>query len=292
MFAENIDNEIQRLENKPLELKQRNQQLSSDLETEKVTDNKIQKDLLKVKKNKAKDKNGFFLGVEVVLGSSYTRYMTEALYNSAFNYSNRSTTFDGGLLLGYQWYFGETQKHGLKLSSHLYSGFGRGYNKSNKTHVSIRDSGGYHLYADINHTLIPIKVGFDIKYLWDFLEKKNHILGLNVGLGYEFSYYFSNFNAKRSLFHKETPTLSRDIWEPTPSNLINQEIYPTIGLHYNYKHHQMELNYRFGGILRIHNSRTLLKEKAQEPDGLIVSDLARLRFLTQSYIALNYAYRF
>ncbi|MCE3036841.1 outer membrane protein [Helicobacter sp. faydin-H20] len=266
VFAESIDDEIQRLEkeNKLLELKQRNQQLSSDLEAGKVTDNKIQKDLLKGKKVKAKDKNGFFLGVEVVLGSSnYTRYTIDLdiIQSNGNNgsVSHSSIAFDGGLLLGYQWYFGETQKHGLKLSSHLYSGVG----------YSVSDVKGN---LEAYHTFIPIKVGFDIKYLWDFLEKKNHTLGLNVGLGYEFSYYFGEAG---SVEQGEGKRIADGNWD-----LINQGVYPTIGLHYNYKHHQVELNYRSGGILGMQNSR--------DDD----EKMYHYSILTQSYITLNYAYRF
>ena len=272
-FAESVDEQIQRLEkeNKLLELKQRNQKLSSDLEAGKVTEDKTDKNTLKVKEAKTKDKDGFFLGVEAVLGSSdYTRQATiKSPVGSSISYSDSSATFDGGLLLGYQWYFGESQRHGLKLSAHLYSG--GGYSNSNKVYISTSD---YSVAADISHTLIPIKVGIDVKYLWDFLERGDHILGLNVGLGYEFDYYFGSI---------KTPN------DKIASNFFNQGVYPTIGLHYNYKHHQFELNYRFGGILGMSSGH---KSLSQELNDGSTEEFAKFGILTQSYIALNYAYRF
>ena len=167
-----------------------------------------------------------------------------------------SAIFDGGLLLGWQKYFGQTQRHGIKLSVHIYSGFGYSYTarKYSNTHV-----------------LIPIKVGADLKYLWDFWDNKKHILGFNAGAGYEFDYYLGKISSRDGRLATGFES---------QYSIASNGFYPTIGLHYIYnRHHQIELNYRFGGILAMLGRTTM-------------DDLKRVNLYHQSYLTLNYAYRF
>ena len=233
--AESLDEEIEKLkkENELLELKQKNKQLSQDLQAGRVTsDNTNASDNTSIKKiGKEESKSGFFIGLEGVIGSRrYLYYTIDPIVlkgGGNFRIDDTSATFDGGLLFGGQKYFGQTQRHGIKLSVHLYSGFGYSY--------TLRKQGN-----EFTHTLIPLKVGADLKYLWDFWDNKKHILGLNAGGGYEFDYYLGKF------FISGTKDYTRF---GSQSSIDSGGFYPTIGLHYVYnRHHQFELNYRFGGI--------------------------------------------
>ena len=175
-----------------------------------------------------------------------------------FRDDTTSPTFDGGLLFGWQKYFGQTQRHGIKLSAHLYSGFGYSY--------TLRKQG-----KESTHTLIPIKVGADLKYLWDFWDNKKHILGFNVGGGYEFDYYLGKFS----------PGRGDEARFGSQNSIASGGFYPTIGLHYIYnRHHQFELNYRFGGIFAMLGAKN------------IFNDIRRVNLYHFSYLTLNYAYRF
>ena len=262
--AESLNEEIERLkkENELLELKQKNKQLSQDLQDGKVAnDNTNTSDNTSIIKiSKEESKSGFFIGLEGVIGSrTYSTYTIDAeiIESSGYSrYHGTSATFDGGLLLGWQKYFGQTQRHGIKLSVHLYSGFGYSYTGGEFSNT---------------HTLIPIKVGADLKYLWDFWDNKKHILGFNAGAGYEFDYYLGKFSAGIE-YHTRFGS---------QNSIASGGFYPTIGLHYIYnRHHQFELNYRFGGILAMLGTKN------------IFANTNRVNLYHFSYLTLNYAYRF
>ncbi len=261
--AESLDEEIERLkkENELLELKQKNKQLSQDLQDGKVTNdttkNNTSDNTPIIKISKEESKNGFFIGLEGVIGSSsFLTYQTdwEIIQNGTpVAFANDQVSFDGGLLLGWQKYFGQTQRHGIKLSVHLYSGLG--YTREIQTNAY--------------HVLIPLKVGADLKYLWDFWDNKKHILGFNAGGGYEFDYYFGKYDVKGE----------REESFNSITSIASGGFYPTIGLHYIYnRHHQFELNYRFGGILAMLGTTNIFGR--------------RTNITTYSYLTLNYAYRF
>ena len=252
LHAESLDEEIEKLkkENELLELKQKNKQLSQDLQAGKVTNDTTKNTNASdntpiIKISKEESKSGFFIGLEGVIGgSSFLTYQT---------FANDQISFDGGLLFGGQKYFGQTQRHGIKLSVHLYSGLG--YTREIQT--------------DAYHVLIPLKVGADLKYLWDFWDNKKHILGFNAGGGYEFDYYFGKYDVKGE----------REEGFNSITSIASGGFYPTIGLHYIYnRHHQFELNYRFGGILGM--------------IGTTYTVGRRTNITTYSYLTLNYAYRF
>ena len=266
LHAESLNEEIERLkkENELLELKQKNKQLSQDLQDGKVTNdatkNNTSDNTPIIKISKEESKSGFFIGLEGVIGgSSFLTYQTdlEIIQNGTpganVAFANDQISFDGGLLFGGQKYFGQTQRHGIKLSVHLYSGLG--YTREIQT--------------DAYHVLIPLKIGADLKYLWDFWDNKKHILGFNAGGGYEFDYYFGKYDIKGE----------REEGFNSITSIASSGFYPTIGLHYIYnRHHQIELNYRFGGILAMLGTTKIL--------GRITN------LTTYSYLTLNYAYRF
>lgn len=254
------------------------------------------------------NKNGFFLGLEAELGDiKYSRYTTnaQALSSAIFNYANNNITFNGGLLVGYQHYFGAETKHGIKISSHFYSG--AGYSFKNTTHskdtVEFPLNGGSHtVESDYNfsHTFIPIKFGLDVKYLYDFLQKDDHILGFGIGFGYEVDYYFSSISLINDNFKLDgmpDSTTANDVRLETSDNL-NHGAYYTIGLHYLFKkHHLFEFNYRFGGIIGLNGGKQDIKYYSKNtanpaPVDSENSITGKYHFATQSYITISYAYKF
>lgn len=213
-------------------------------------------------------KDGIFIGIEGVVGDTKSAFSAEVIdidgkyQNSPIVLSHR-IIYDLGLVGGYQYYLPNFKKHGFKVSAHIYSGFG------NKFEPIIEGR------ERIQFIYTPIKFGLDVKYLWDVLEENKQTLGLNIGLGYEFDWYV---NAKAEL------TENGD--KKSFSRIFAHGIYPVIGLHYYYSRHQFELLYRFGGLL---GSSGTGKTKIDD----VSADATSINTLHhQSYLTLNYAYRF
>lgn len=253
-LADEIDDKIQKLEkeNKLLELQKKKRELENQIQT---TNNDVSS-------AKSNSKNGGFIGVEGVLGGADISILNDE--NIFVNKSN--TTFDLGLVGGYQHYFGKSQRHGIKVSAHLYSGFGSDWTLSFDYQTSETST----IIKTGNISYVPVKFGFDVKYLYDFFERGKHTLGLNVGLGYEFDSYV---NGKSEV----------DGFKEDFDNIFLNSFYPVVGLHYYYGHHQFELMYRFGGILDEQTRKVVIDD----------IDLTQTIILnTQSYLTINYAYRF
>lgn len=261
-LADEIDDQIQKLEkeNKLLELQKKKKELEMQNQIISKGDS-LSSDKKPKKTKNPNSKNGGFIGVEGVLGGGDITLTSDPLVLSKSN-----TTFDLGLVGGYQHYFGSSQRHGIKVSAHLYSGFGNSWELffDDKT----KDGGTITKSGTISY--IPIKFGFDVKYLWDFLQRGQHTLGLNVGLGYEFDSYI-NGKSESNGFHQDL------------DSIFLNGFYPVIGLHYYYRHHQFELMYRFGGILDEQKTKIVFDDDDFKQS---------ITLNTKSYLTINYAYRF
>ncbi|TLD83111.1 outer membrane beta-barrel protein [Helicobacter trogontum] len=181
--------------------------------------------------------DGFFVGVEMQLGSTHVQQQT--CYNCVPNmpsintylYKNSTqTSFDAGLLLGYQHFFDQNKVHGLKVSFHLYGGSGEKLSGSANT-----------LYTyEVDYT--PIKTGLDLSYIFNFYNQGAHKIGLGVGIGYGVNAYFSS-NGQITDFLNEISILKA-------RNLIVHGVYPTLGFYYTLQqHHKFEINYRYTGFM-------------------------------------------
>lgn len=161
IFAETIDEEIERLEkeNKLLELKHQQQLLQKELAKNNKSENKIPS--LNKDYSKKKLKSGSFLGAETQLGIGY-----------GIAYSVINADFGGGLIFGGQNYFGVKARHGIKVSSYLYGGMRYNFGDAARVVYSF---------------------GTDVKYLYDFLERDKYSLGLSVGGGYRLDYCLESF---------------------------------------------------------------------------------------------------
>lgn len=286
VFADELDDEIQKAEqaNRLLELQNKNKELKSNKLLELRNKNKelkSNKQDLRSKANLKKTKNGIFIGIEGGLGTNnfnydYKRYShADGRVVSISGFSLSSTTFDLGLIGGYQHYFGESQRHGIKASAHIYSGFGNNWKREKKYQGLI----GSYTRTDI-YSYLPVKIGFDVKYLWDFLERGKHILGLNVGLGWEFDWYVKGVITT-------TRSNSSDKYTGKLETIFSNGFYPVVGLHYYYGHHQFEALYRFGGILENKGEYSWVTYNYFN-DKIVRKDF----LVSNSYFTLNYAYRF
>lgn len=198
--------------------------------------------------------------------------------NNTILFTASNTTFDLGLVGGYQHYFGDSQRHGIKVSAHVYSGFGNSWESSSIDPMTYEKVTGTVSY-------IPVKFGFDVKYLWDFLEIGKHTLGLNVGLGYEFDSYI-NGKTKQDYYSNNLTDLD---------NIFLNSFYPVIGLHYYYGHHQFELMYRFGGIIDEAGNKQVYYDSypiAENMNNLTSTISYNVSLLNESYLTINYTYRF
>lgn len=324
-LADEIDDQIQKLEkeNKLLELQKKKKELEMQNQISSKDDS-LPSDKKPKKTKNPNSKNGGFIGVEGVLGGGDLNFSVsevdtysdpspaDIFYPIATSSSN--TTFDLGLVGGYQHYFGDSQRHGIKVSAHLYSGFGNNYKMnydeipSVYTDTNVIEKNFSNDKVSINY--IPIKFGFDVKYLYDFLQRGKHTLGLNVGLGYEFDAYingkenvtsttdssYSNTTNSTTITHHSENHYSYNL-----DNIYSNGIYPVIGLHYYYGHHQFELMYRFGGIFNQIASKNVahnhFEDKAsskidKKPVDVSVDITHKIVLNTKSYLTINYAYRF
>lgn len=335
-LADEIDDQIQKLEkeNKLLELQKKKKELEMQNQIISKGDNSTS-DHKTTKREKSNSKNGGFIGVEGVLGGGDLNFSVSEVDTYSSEYSNRiydvvvphklNVTFDMGLVGGYQHYFGDSQRHGIKVSAHLYSGFGNNYNmlydppvevindsyetqSSDGTMMTVTNTGTAKTTTKVIVSYIPIKFGFDVKYLYDFLQRGKHTLGLNVGLGYEFDAYINgkekvsfirDSETTDSISSKVTQHHYEDQKDYNLDNIYSNGIYPVIGLHYYYGHHQFELMYRFGGIFdqvtsknAYHNSDS---DTFKDKNGLItetIDETHKIVLNTKSYLTINYAYRF
>lgn len=214
------------------------------------------------------------MGIEIAINALEIYQTSTISTQDTLTLSADSTTLsigmDAGLVMGYQQYFDSEQKHGIKLSSHLYGG------TPTKTILEFQD-----IAANTEFQFIPVKVGADLKYLWDFFAQDNHTLGLSVGLGYELSYFIStDLQINNSMGKKITAKFD---------DMLIQNVYPTIGLHYYLENHQFEINYRFGGIQSASSSKI---NHPKDNRGYPLFDFLKTAFRQSSYLSLNYTYKF
>lgn len=233
---------------------------------------------------KPKEKSGFTFGIEANFGSSQiSQYsILSMVLVRETTYGLDSFAFDGGITFGYQHYFGESQKFGIGTSVYL----GVGNPIEGKFGMGLENFPIDLAFYQLNTSYIPLKMGFEVNFLWDFWESGEHTLGLIAGAMYRFAY----------LFAKDGEIIAQDNVDGTSVSLgstkiSNQMIHtfaPQIGLAYNYANHQFSLKYRFGGILAS-LSDTLNDNIVIMGDNIGV---VKTQIKTSDYLSIGYSYRF
>lgn len=173
------------------------------------------------------DKTGFFIGGGIGLGGSDNGKIRitsigkeageEGTFDSGTYVNNTFFTTDINITGGYQKYFGEAQKQGVR--GVFQAGF------SIKTNVS---TGGAQ-YT----TLSGFNIAISADYLYDFWASGKQTLGVSAGLGYKYNAGFLG-----SLDDKKTGILI--IKTILGSRIDYHSITERIGIHYYYGRHQIE----------------------------------------------------
>lgn len=213
---------------------------------------------------------------------------------------------------GYQWYF--TQTMGLRLKG--YVGYSNYFKELRNESYTDTDTGYYdsdtgnQISADftstrdtkvvINLDSHAIQYGVELAYIWDFLEKGKHTLGLDVApIGFEASTYFPKFKFKGSgsttyiwsgtgtnnTGFPDTFTESDDRSASASFETHTKLAYSaSIGLHYYYNtNHQMFLSYK----LRTYSTTPTAKMKNDDSTAS-----TKISNVANHAILLGYAYKF
>lgn len=130
-----------------------------------------------------------------------------------------------GFNFGYQFYFGNTQRQGVKITTH------------------------FNLYFAPEGDVIGVpknkndamNIGFDIKYLYDFAEFGHFVWGLNAGLGYQ----------KLFLSDKIEPTLEAYLAHKDDKSQLKYGFMAIAGIHMYYRSIELEVLSGYPNILRV-----------------------------------------
>ncbi|MGX2972970.1 hypothetical protein [Helicobacter sp. T3_23-1059] len=208
--------------------------------------------------------SGCFIGGEVGLAIQTEHYIwkaqtpkeTEILgtpYKQTFNAPIN-------LIFGYQWYY--MQNQGLRVKANI------GYANYNAKIVGDTYEAGFKW--DYPTTTHAIQYGLELAWVWDFMRKGKHTLGLELSaLGFEGMSYFSEFDFGGDV--KPKGNFTKIAWTSR------------IGLHYYFNvNHQVALSYSY----KSYSGITGAKMKVDDYDDGTLSVAPR------NQILLSYAYKF
>ena len=171
-----------------------------------------------------KTKTGILVGVELGFGGGSGKgeikesqvIPEEGVIHGTGYYDISPFNFNAKIFGGYQKYFGENETFGFNVKGSLGFGFLH-YDFANYKVIyddgSIESGSGKTSFIS---NYIPLSVGVEANFLYDFFQKAEHTIGLNVGVGYSFVY-----------------------------NICYSLVSPKIGIHYYYGRHQVEFNFSF-----------------------------------------------
>lgn len=117
-----------------------------------------------------------------------------------------------GFLFYAQYYFGQSQKNGIRVSTHF---------------ITYADSNN-----DFSKTPSLMKIGLDVKYLYDIWTIKDFTFGINIGLGYQKSFLFDSQKYKSTRNISESQKAISEL----KYNFVN-----VAGIHIRYHFYQLEI---------------------------------------------------
>ncbi|WP_276925430.1 outer membrane beta-barrel protein [Helicobacter japonicus] len=172
IFAQTIEEEIQRLKEEIRFLETQNQ--SEELELpQPFEDTSNKKNFLAFCGGEYKN-TGCFVGAELGIAPSVNNYLS---IDYDFS-SSKSLATPFSLIFGYQYYF--THNMGVNLKGYI------GYAKYDSD-MTLNDG------TDSKLKSYAIHYGIDLSYLYDFISISKHTFGLNASVGYEFGSFSSSF---------------------------------------------------------------------------------------------------
>ena len=242
-------------ENELLELQQKNEALkrreSSAEIAEQIEAIKAENEALKAKKaeNNKIIKKGFlgfcrgkysatgcFIGGELGLAIQTEHYLWEAQglgKGSENDYisdvpEKQTLNIPINLTFGYQWYYMQSQ--GIRIKANV--GYAN-YNVDYLLKFELETNNEEVKFSLENHA---IQYGLELAWLWDFVRKGKHTLGIDLGTGFEGSTFFGKTSRKI-----EGNTFNDDLDNFTSFTWITR-----IGLHYYFNvNHQIGLAYSY-----------------------------------------------
>ena len=232
------------------------------------------------------NKTGFFIGGGISLGgsdngkirlTSNKTYLEDGFVEDNTYYRNTFFTTDINIIGGYQKYFGEAQKQGVR------GVFQIGFSTKINAASGYNEDKLYDPNEKLKHSFNGFNIALSADYLYDFWESGKQILGVSAGLGYK---YNGGFVGSFSVGNNSTGYRNEDIKKFLAKYIDYHSIIERIGIHYYYGRHQIELLASLEPVIAKSKDSLYYYEK----------DLATGKFFyTNSFyynFNLNYTYRF
>ena len=237
---------------------------------------------------KPKSKSGFFVGFEVSGSVGNGKGKTEQWRINqtpvfALLTDLKSLASQSRLLLGYQKYFGKSEKVGLDAKLKLGAGM------QSIEHVGtllVAPNGQYETFeyddeAGLKTFYVPLSAGLEVNLLYDFRRKAHETMGVRVGVGYEFAYGVNTHIGFRNEISQQL--IGSHFNAYTDKNIFYHVISPKIGLHYYLGNHQ------FSGVLGLEKALGD-NQNINRVNGKV--DILATKFDGFVSFNLGYAYRF
>ena len=240
-------------------------------------------------------KDGFFVGVDWSLGqgvgsaegmSALTEDGEIDLDTEARGFFNNKTlTNSAKLLLGFQRYSARNPALGFNIKAKL--GAGLALMDSMMTHFATVLGGNIPISQGaekVTSLQIPLALGVESNFLYDFFERGAHTLGLSLGLGFEVAY------SKAVQASIKKYSFSEFFKEAFERNGMSYALLsPKVGLHYYYGHHQFGMDMSFDKVL----NKSLFGLQIETPIANTMLEQTLSTKLNYFFtLGFNYAYRF
>lgn len=270
-------------ENELLELQQKNEALkrreSSAEIAEQIEAIKAENEALKAKKaenNKIIKKGflGFCRGKYSATGCFIGGELGLAITDNWAWFNIRNTNFVSlshnaitanpilNLTFGYQWYYMQSQ--GIRIKANV------GYANYNAKFKDIETTNNPDK-NDIPKNTNAIQYGLEIAWLWDFVRKGKHTLGIDLGTGFGGMSYFSEIDFDGNVMPK--------------GNYTKIAAIVSLGLHYYFNvNHQIGLGYIYKDYTGVKGAKMEIKE-----NNYVAGELS---IAPRNQILLSYAYKF
>ncbi len=172
-------------------------------------------------------KNGFILGTGVWL----KKFTVNAIADSLSQLTAVTPSLNTGLILGYQFYMGKVL--GVRISAMGQVG-GPANARIKAFKIVPANQATTTSTQEYHRSYIPVSAGIEAALLLDLVTTQKHSFGIDGGIGYNAEWYIPNSDT--SNINKLTTK---------PSILVNSGLYPFVGIHYYFKHHQFGVSYKF-----------------------------------------------
>ena len=204
------------------------------------------------------------------------------IYTSYFATSSLSSALK--LSLGFQRYSQRNPALGFNIKAKLGVGLAQMANKMTKEVIATGDVLPS-LGESVATSYLPLTLGIEGNFLYDFLERGEHTLGLSLGLGVELMHAMG----AQHRFTHAGGTLAEYVGVFDASGLNHVLISPKVGLHYYYGRHQFGLDVSFDKTLdkNFISMRKNFPNSSAQTQQTLALDLGGLWS-----VGLGYAYRF